>query len=106
MEIEKLIFGWTYASLEDYGNGVPKQFWVLDESGACKRPATPEEHCLVEWLRACDDGTVHLREVEWADAFTHVEDQKGTVEGQLQQRIDRGIPLSELTVYKPGSVAA
>ena len=97
MNPKKLKFGWTYASLDDFRHGVPKQFCVLDESGACKRPATPEERCLIEWLKASSEGPAQL-EVEWTDADAEAE---GEAAKELQERIDSDMPLSVVTINEP-----
>jgi hypothetical protein len=91
--MKKLKFGWTYASLEDYRNGVAKQVCVLDETGCPKRPATPEEQRLVEWLKS--HGRVETDEMEWADVYTGDEADR-----DLQERIDSDMPLSELTIVE------
>ena len=85
MEIEKLIFGWTYASLEDYRNGVPKRFWLLDDAGFPKRPATQQEQRLFEWFRSRNGDLIDQR--EWDE--------------ELQERIDSDMPLSELIINEP-----
>ena len=97
--MKKLKFGWTYASLEDYRNGVTKQFCVLDEMGSPARPATLEEQRLVEWLKAHD--RVETDAMEWTDVYTGEDAEK-----ELRERIDSDLPLSEFTIVEPSDPKA
>src|SRR5690242_6745879 len=93
-----LKFGWTYASLYDYRNCRAEQCHVLDQSGCPTRPATEDEQRFIEECKGHKGGRWKVREVEWADFYTDTEIRNGKADRELQERIDGGLPLTEITL--------
>ena len=93
-----LQFGWTYASLYDYRNCRAEQCHVLDQSGCPTRPATEDEQRFIEECKGHKGGRWDVWEVEWADFYTDTDIRNGKADRELQERIDGGMPLTEITI--------